>query len=356
MAVATDMCAMIKDAQTSAERTAPKPALNVAIWEWRMRMPKPFCLIFLVLIAAGCAPSEPLTVDRAGTGVAANPGTSPLPAPIDSRSFPSDLLNADVSYHIVLPPTAAQNTVTRYPVVYWLHGSGGYPPGVLQTLAGRFQQAMVEGKMPPAIIVFPDGFSDTMWANAADGSRPIEDMLIEELVPHIDANFRTIASPSARLIEGASMGGYGAARLAMLYPNVFGAVSMINPGPMQPVLDPQNAPLAGRERAIATLENVFGGDVRDFERRSPWTIAQAFAERDCVHMRIRMILGENDPITPTNLRFSQRLSQLGIAHDVDLVAGAGHDPRAMLANLGNHYWDFFSEAFTRNTDEVHPCR
>ena len=141
--------------------------------------------------------------------------------------------------------------------------------------------------MPPAIIVFPDAFAGTMWANAADESRSVEDMVVQELVPHIDAN------PSARLIEGASMGGYGAASLGMLYPEIFGAISMINPGPMQPVLDPKNAPIVGQAGAIATLEDVFGGDVRDIERPRPWTVAQTFADRNCGDAKIRMIVGED---------------------------------------------------------------
>lgn len=320
-----------------------------------MRTIERLCLTFLFLASASCVSVGQSPLGQARTGQSTSIESS-LPAPtVDSRSFRSDLLNADVTYHVVLPPTLNQNSSVRYPVIYWLHGSGGYPPGVLNMLAERFHNAMIETKMEPAIIVYPDGFEGTLWANAADGSRPVEDMLVHELVRHIDLTFPTEANPNARAIEGASMGGYGAARLGMLYPDVFGAFSMINPGPMQPVLDPQNAPIAGSARAMETLNDVFGGNVENFRERSPWEIAQAFADRNCKRTTIRMILGENDLTTPTNLMFSQRLHELGITHEVLLVKNAGHNPREMWANLRDNYWDFFTAAFAEKNSQDTSC-
>lgn len=209
--------------------------------------------------------------------------------------------------------------------------------------------------MPPAIVVFPDGFAGTLWANAADGNRPVEDMFVREFIPHIDSSYRTQTNANGRLVEGASMGGYGAARFGLLYPELFGAISLINPGPMQPVLDPENAPIAGRDGAQRTLDQVFGGDAGAFHRQSPWSLAASFAERQCSGTKIRMILGESDPITPNNLRFSQRLEKLGIAHEIEFVAEAGHSPRAMFAGLGDDYWDFFAEAFAENSARTIVC-
>ncbi|MCT2559049.1 esterase family protein [Tsuneonella sp. YG55] len=314
-----------------------------------------FCPAFLLLAAAGCAAASHSPIEPARTGHDAKMGTRLAANTVESRSFRSKLLNADVTYHVVLPAAMQRDPEARYPVIYWLHGSGGYPPGVLDMLAGGFYNAMSEGKMDPAIIVFPDGFENTLWANAADGSRPVENMLVKELVPHVDLTLPTRDNPGARAIEGASMGGYGAARLGMLYPDVFGTISMINPGPMQPVLDPQNTPLAGSARATATLNDVFGGDVEDFKRRSPWAIAQAFANRNCKQSRIRMILGKNDPITPTNLMFSRRLRELGIPHEVRLIAEAGHNPREMLKSLGEDHWAFFNMAPTEQADRDPSC-
>lgn len=241
-------------------------------------------------------------------------------------------------------------------MIYWLHGSAGYPPGVLQMLASRFDAAMNDGRMPPAIIVFPDGFAGTMWANAADGTRPVEAMIVQELLPHIDGAFRTRAEATGRILEGASMGGYGAARLGFLYPGLFGGFSIINPGPMQPILDPNDAPIVGRAAAQGTLNRVFGGDVAIFEKQSPWNLAGSFAKQDCSRLKIRMILGQSDPTTPTNLQFSRRLNDLGIAHEVLVVPESGHDPRAMFDNMGSEYWDFFVHAVGTHSDRINKCQ
>lgn len=310
--------------------------------------------LVLAFAIPGCAPATPVQLGKSETHDRAA-RTVPQASLTERRSFRSELLRQDVTYHVYLPQSYATDTGRSYPVVYWLHGSGGYPPGALSMLASRFHNAMQSGRMPPAIIVFPVGFENTLWSNAADGSRPVEDAIVRELVPHMDSVFRTRASANGRLIEGASMGGYGAARLGLLYPRLFGAVSMINPGPMQPVLDPASAPLAGRIRAQATLDDVFGGSGELFRQRSPWTLAKSFAKRNCPQTRIRMVIGTSDPTAPTNLSFSKHLKGLGIAHDVELVAGAGHDHRAMFAGLQDDYWDFFAEALAREPDEKNHC-
>lgn len=291
-----------------------------------------------------------------GEAVSGSPATASVKEVVRRDSFWSALLNDDVTYFVYLPPSYATKTGRNFPVVYWLHGSGGYPPGVLEMLASRFHSAIQEGRMPPAIIVFPDGFAATLWVNAADGGRPIEDMFVREFIPHIDSSFRTQANANGRLVEGASMGGYGAARFGLLYPELFGAISLINPGPMQPVLDPDNTPSAGRDVAQRTLDEVFGGDSSAFQRQSPWSLAANFAERECFGTKIRMVLGESDPITPNNLRFSRRLEDLGIAHEIEIVPEAGHNPRAMFARLGDGYWDFFAQAFTKDPSQTIACR
>ena len=59
----------------------------------------------------------------------------------------------------------------------------------------------------------------------------METIILKELVPHIDETYRTLASRQGRLIEGFSMGGYGAARLAFKHHEIFGAASILARGP-----------------------------------------------------------------------------------------------------------------------------
>lgn len=301
-----------------------------------------------LLVLAGCnAVAGPGSEPR--DTIAAREVARPAPAAkgvrVETRSLPSALLSRDVKYHLYLPQSYDAEAPRSYPVIYWLHGSGGYPPGIVAMLAGRFHEAMVNRRMPEALVVFPDGFEDTMWMNARDGSMPVEDFFVGEFIPHMDATYRTQTNRAGRVLEGASMGGYGAARFAFLHPELFMAVSMINPGPMQEILDPENAPIVGREAAQALLDDIYGGDPAYFAAQSPWTLAADYAARRRYPLKVRIILGESDAITPTNRVFSERLRELGVEHQLVTVSGAGHNPREMFSRIGADYWKFFGEAF-----------
>ena len=138
-----------------------------------------------------------------------------------------------VSYHIYVPDAYNVRPGKRFPVLYWLHGSGGNL-NALPTLAAYFDEAIRSGKIPPILVVFPNGMAESMWCDSKDGSVPMESVLVKELVQYIDSRYRTFASREKRMIEGFSMGGYGAARLGFKYSELFGAVSMLGAGPLQP--------------------------------------------------------------------------------------------------------------------------
>ena len=83
----------------------------------------------------------------------------------------------------------------------------------------------------PSLIVSPDGNSGywSDWYNGgAFGPPAYETFVIQQLIPLIDARYRTKADRAHRLISGVSMGGYGAAMLAARHPDLFAAVSSIS--------------------------------------------------------------------------------------------------------------------------------
>lgn len=263
---------------------------------------------------------------------------------VAARQLQTSLISATVKFHIYLPPTYASEPSRNYPVIYWLHGSGGFPKGAMKMLSARFHEAINTRKIQEAIVVFPDGFGQSMWLNDKDNQLPMEDIFIQEVIPHIDANYRTIKSKNGRVLEGGSMGGYGAARFGFKYTELFAAISMLNPGPMQKVLDVDNAPIVGREGAQNIIDRVYGGDLEYFKAQSPWRLVEENADKIRANLKIRMILGELDQITINNKEFSERLKELGVEHEVILLADAGHNPREMFAALGPDYWRFFKEA------------
>jgi enterochelin esterase family protein len=134
---------------------------------------------------------------------------------------------------IWLPPSYARDVDRRYPVIYFLAGYAGtgellfsgtpWQPG----LGDRLDRLVGSGRMGEAIVVAPDGFS--RWGGAQYLDSPAlgayEAHVVREVVPAIDARFRTVAGRDGRAIAGKSSGGFGALVLAMRNPDAFSAVA-----------------------------------------------------------------------------------------------------------------------------------
>jgi S-formylglutathione hydrolase FrmB len=133
---------------------------------------------------------------------------------------------------IILPPDY-ESSGKRYPVIYGLTSFTGSGLSLLNfaawqpNLPQRIDRLMAEGKLRPAIYVLPDCFTrygGSQYLNSSAIGR-YEDYVIDEIVPHIDRAYRTIAVPEGRGVFGHSSGGYGALMLGMKHPDVFGAVA-----------------------------------------------------------------------------------------------------------------------------------
>jgi S-formylglutathione hydrolase len=133
---------------------------------------------------------------------------------------------------VFLPPDYEKQKKMRYPVVYLLHGYGAMVGGNKMwvpeggTFVETTSRLITEKKISPMIIVMPDGgnrFGGSMYMNSVTTGN-WEDYIARELVALIDKNYRTIPKPESRGIAGTSMGGYGALKIAMKHPDVFGAV------------------------------------------------------------------------------------------------------------------------------------
>ncbi len=121
------------------------------------------------------------------------------------------------SFMIYLPEEY-KNATRRYPVIYYLHGGNGNQREG-QWLMSEIDKAIKTQKMPPVIVVSVQALPIGWYCNANAGAKgvisgPVENVLIKNLVPYIDNHYRTIASSQGRGLEGWSMGGFGAIRLA----------------------------------------------------------------------------------------------------------------------------------------------
>jgi len=293
-------------------------------------------LFFLLVTCPGLAQQKPVWV---------------LPEP-NSREIQRVLIQSrttagPVSCYVCLPESHRLETERRFPVLYWLHGSGGSSAGAAAQVAQRYGQAMREGKIPPMILVFPNGLPMGMWCDWKDGSVKLETMFIEELLPHIDRSFRTQATRQGRILEGFSMGGYGAARLGFKYPHLFTAVSLLGAGPLQS--DFNEAPRAGPRGRDQVLGTVYGDDMAYYRAQSPWQLVAQNAEKLRSGLLIRQIIGDRDETLGFNREFKQHLDALSIPHLYRQLPGIPHNPNLVLNSLGEENWAFYRKALSSPT-------
>jgi enterochelin esterase-like enzyme len=260
------------------------------------------------------------------------------------HTFDSPATKGKVSYHLYTPTAYDREPQRRFPVVYWLHGSGGGLAGVAK-VAAHFDAAIEAGKTPPCFVVFVNGLVEGMYVDWKDGSAPMETMIIRELLPHIDATFRTVAAREGRLLDGYSMGGYGAARLGFKYTDLFRAVSIMGGGPLQAELI--QAPRAGRQRAAEVLKQVYGGDQEYFKSVSPRRLAEQNAEAIIRDTLVRQVCGDQDETFGPNRDFHEHLKSLNIPHTWTVLPGVDHNPMRTLEALGDSNWTFYREAFCK---------
>ena len=283
----------------------------------------------------GSAPAPAMTSIASKAWVA--PDTAPERTTY--RTFASRAAGEPVGYACYLPPGYDNESSRRYPVIYWLHGLGGDPRRG-GTFVRLLDQAIRDRVAPPAIAILVNGLRNGFYCDAANGKWPVERVLIAELLPHVDATYRTIPTREGRAIEGQSMGGFGAARLGFGHPELFGAVS-ISAGALLDADRIRENPT--RQRGL--FRSVWGEDFAYFEACSPWHITRQNADAIRGRTAVRVVVGDQDRLLGANERYHQLLDELGIAHTYTVVPGAGHGYDEKFLPLGVGSFAFFADAF-----------
>jgi enterochelin esterase-like enzyme len=168
-----------------------------------------------------------------------------------------DAVDRDVI--VFLPPSYQKDKHRRYPVVYALHG---YSIGaeqwtheihVPQSIEGAFANGAKE-----MIVVLPDSktvHGGSMYSSSVT-TGDFEQFIAHDVVAYIDAHYRTIPDRRSRGLVGHSMGGYGAARIGMKHPDVFGSLYIMSPCCLSPrPADPPNPELEKTLEAVKTPED-----------------------------------------------------------------------------------------------------
>ena len=188
---------------------------------------------FLLLAFAAPAPSSAQVQTEAPPVV---PGAKTLTVEhikIHGKALEGNLEGdpADRDVIVFLPPSYNKDKHRHYPVLYALHG---YSIGaeqwtheirVPQTIEGAFAQGSKE-----MIVVLPDSktvYGGSMYSSSVT-TGDYERFISHDVVTYIDAHYRTIPNRLARGLVGHSMGGYGAVRIGMKHPDVFGSLYVMS--------------------------------------------------------------------------------------------------------------------------------
>ncbi len=140
------------------------------------------------------------------------------PSSVATVEFYSPAVDRTMKYNIILPQDYATSS-ERYPVLYLLHGLGQN-----YTTWSRLGVPFYAAEIGDLIVVMPDGGNSWYinWAESTDGQKNAwEDHIIEDVVGHVDANYRTIDQREGRAIAGLSMGGFGALALGLKNSRMF---------------------------------------------------------------------------------------------------------------------------------------
>lgn len=137
--------------------------------------------------------------------------------------------DGEARYFIYLPKTHDHEASRdrKYPWILWCPGFGG--PDDFQGRGGAetLDRLREEGAIPElALVVFraPGRRSRTTYMNGEAGG-DIEDLIVQDLVPHLQSRYRLSDRREQRAVMGVSAGGFGALKLALRHPDVFGVVA-----------------------------------------------------------------------------------------------------------------------------------
>jgi S-formylglutathione hydrolase FrmB len=239
---------------------------------------------------------------------------------IRDETFHSASLARDMKYRIILPAEYASSP-RRYPVLYLLHGAmGGYSDWESHTNIAEYLSDL------PLIVVMPDG-NESWYTNAATVPQDrFEDYIAKDLIQEIESKFRALATQHGRAIGGLSMGGYGATKFALKYPNMFAFAAAFSSAYHVPGdIDTTDASSPFHE----ILLRVFGptGDPTR-QANNVFELARKVDPKTLPYLWISC--GTSDNLLQSNRDFVKLLGERNIAYEYHETAGA-------------HTWQFWDE-------------
>jgi S-formylglutathione hydrolase FrmB len=169
--------------------------------------------------------------------------------------FQSKLVGKPLPYRVILPvwynPPAGKEQ-QRYPVLYLLHGLSGHHTNWLEKT-----KLINDALYSNLIIVMPEGHDGWYTDSATVPSDKYESYVLKELIPDVERRFRTVERREGRAIAGLSMGGYGALKFGVKYPDKFAFVASMS-GALDAAARTESDPRFAWEYLRASIMQTFG--------------------------------------------------------------------------------------------------
>jgi len=256
-------------------------------------------------------------------------GTELLGQHVEYKTFQSKLLGRELRYGVYVPPSYNASPARKYPVLYFLHGL--FEDETRWSSRGQTDQIMdrmiADGKIGEFIVAVPFG-GTSFYTNLRDGSEKWEDVIVAEFVPMIESTYRVSASRVTRGISGTSMGGYGALKIAMKHPDLFGSASAHSAILLEDLSAAKVS--AGRlQRLQALFDRVYGisKDLTYWEANNPMMMARDTKKLNGLKLYF-------DCGTEDEYGFDLGARQLD-----EMLTKAGYPHEAHLYP-GHHGWDY----------------
>jgi S-formylglutathione hydrolase FrmB len=287
---------------------------------------------WLASASSACLAQE-AKAPAAASAPAAKGSSSPFAGRIEYAEFRSASLGRNVRYAVSLPPSYDKRSSGRYPLVIFLHGlNNDERDWESRCIEAKLEALRAAGKVGEFIVAIPYG-ANSFYLNAHDGTR-YEDAIVKDFLPFVDKTYRTAAAPRSRLIEGISMGGYGALLIAFKHPELFAGVAAHSAALFDELPQPPKSleDRGGRYRyELATKLFGMPPDPTFFQANNPLHLARANAAR-IKRLKIYFDIGESDRygFEKGNAQLSAVLKAAGVAHEHTLAPGG-------------HGWSFLSD-------------
>jgi endo-1,4-beta-xylanase len=257
----------------------------------------------------------------------------------------SPSLKTPVGYCIYLPPdySSAENQQTRYPVVYYLHGGRPGSERKSVKLVENIHRSITSGQVPPMIYVFVNGGPVSHYNMPDQPKAQGADVFIKELIPHVDANYRTIGTREGRGLEGFSQGGRGTARLMFRYPELFCSASPGGGG-------------HATEKKISENGGAESDSLKFSEGDNTWDLARIYAadlKKSASKQKLQILVhvGDQGFNYENNLQWMKHLESLGIEFEKVIVPGVGHSAKGIYDKRGLDIMSFHAKNFKLTNPE-----